>query len=23
MVDALQHFEEHGETCPANWEADK
>ena len=21
MVDALQHFEEHGETCPANWEA--
>ena len=20
MVDALQHFEEHGETCPANWE---
>jgi peroxiredoxin (alkyl hydroperoxide reductase subunit C) len=22
MVDALQHFEEHGETCPANWEAD-
>jgi peroxiredoxin (alkyl hydroperoxide reductase subunit C) len=23
MVDALQHYEEHGETCPANWEADK
>ncbi|MGI4736913.1 MAG: peroxiredoxin [Janthinobacterium lividum] len=23
MVDALQHFEEHGETCPADWEADK
>jgi len=23
MVDALQHFEEHGETCPANWESDK
>jgi len=23
MVDSLQHFEEHGETCPANWEADK
>ena len=22
MVDALRHFEEHGETCPANWEAD-
>jgi peroxiredoxin (alkyl hydroperoxide reductase subunit C) len=22
MVDALQHYEEHGETCPANWEAD-
>ena len=22
-VDALQYFEEHGETCPANWEADK
>ena len=22
-VDALQHFEEHGETCPANWESDK
>jgi peroxiredoxin (alkyl hydroperoxide reductase subunit C) len=22
MVDALQYFEEHGETCPANWEAD-
>ena len=21
MVDALRHFEEHGETCPANWEA--
>lgn len=20
LVDALQHFEEHGETCPANWE---
>lgn len=20
MVDALQHFEEHGETCPADWE---
>ena len=20
IVDALQHFEEHGETCPANWE---
>ncbi len=20
MVDALQHFEEHGEVCPANWE---
>ena len=19
MVDALQHFEEHGEVCPANW----
>lgn len=24
MVDALQHFEEHGEVCPANWkEGDK
>ena len=23
MVDALQYFEEHGETCPANWEATK
>lgn len=23
MVDALRHFEEHGETCPANWEADE
>jgi peroxiredoxin (alkyl hydroperoxide reductase subunit C) len=23
MVDALQHFETEGETCPANWEADK
>ncbi len=22
LVDALRHFEEHGETCPANWEAD-
>ena len=22
-VDALQYFEEHGETCPANWESDK
>ncbi|MGI4835604.1 MAG: peroxiredoxin [Janthinobacterium lividum] len=22
MVDALRHLEEHGETCPANWEAD-
>ncbi|MEJ7666618.1 MAG: hypothetical protein WKG07_47430 [Hymenobacter sp.] len=21
-ADALRHFEEHGETCPANWEAD-
>ena len=21
IVDALRHFEEHGETCPANWEA--
>ena len=20
IVDALQHFEEHGEVCPANWE---
>lgn len=20
MVDALQHFEEHGEVCPANWQ---
>jgi len=19
MVDALQHFEENGEVCPANW----
>ena len=19
MVDALQHFENHGEVCPANW----
>jgi peroxiredoxin (alkyl hydroperoxide reductase subunit C) len=19
MVDALQHVEEHGEVCPANW----
>ena len=19
MVDALQHLEEHGEVCPANW----
>ncbi len=23
MVDALQHFEEHGEVCPANWEKGK
>jgi peroxiredoxin (alkyl hydroperoxide reductase subunit C) len=22
MVDALRHLEEHGETCPADWEAD-
>ena len=22
MVDALQHLETHGETCPANWEAE-
>ena len=22
-VDALQYFEENGETCPANWESDK
>jgi peroxiredoxin (alkyl hydroperoxide reductase subunit C) len=21
MVDALQHFEQHGEVCPANWSA--
>ena len=21
MVDALQHFEKHGEVCPANWKA--
>jgi peroxiredoxin (alkyl hydroperoxide reductase subunit C) len=21
IVDALQHFEEHGEVCPANWKA--
>ena len=20
MVDALQHFEEHGDVCPANWQ---
>ena len=19
MIDALQHFEKHGEVCPANW----
>lgn len=23
MVDALQHFEEYGEVCPANWSAGK
>ena len=23
MVDALQHFEEHGEVCPANWSKGK
>jgi len=23
MVDALQHFEEHGEVCPANWNEGK
>lgn len=23
MVDALQHFEEHGEVCPMNWEKGK
>lgn len=23
MVDALQHFEEHGEVCPINWEKGK
>ena len=23
MVDALQHFENHGEVCPANWEEGK
>ena len=23
MVDALQHFEEHGEVCPANWAVGK
>jgi len=23
MVDALQHFEEHGEVCPANWSEGK
>ncbi len=23
MVDALQHVEEHGEVCPANWAKDK
>lgn len=23
MVDALQHFEEHGEVCPANWASGK
>ncbi len=23
MVDALQHFEEHGEVCPANWNQGK
>lgn len=23
MVDALQHFEEHGEVCPANWQKGK
>ena len=23
MVDALQHFEEYGEVCPANWSKGK
>jgi peroxiredoxin (alkyl hydroperoxide reductase subunit C) len=23
MVDALRHYEEHGETCPADWEAEE
>jgi peroxiredoxin (alkyl hydroperoxide reductase subunit C) len=23
MVDALQHFEEYGEVCPANWSKEK
>ena len=22
MIDALQHFEKHGESCPVDWEAD-
>jgi len=23
MIDALQHFEKHGEVCPANWSKGK
>lgn len=23
LIQAIQHFEEHGEVCPANWSRDK